>query len=300
MKRKVIRLTLTLAGQDEKTGKYETFTSEGNYNQARATGLRVQANILYGYGAIMPTAQIRVYGLSMDKMMKLLRVRWNTMNTLLNRVKIEAGDEGEKLATVFEGNITFAYPDFANAPDVSLVIESITGILEHAKPARPSAYKGQVDVADIVKDIVDDMGYQLENNGVSKIVENWTLTDTNVAKLRVLASGCGFDLYIDNGLVAITPKDGARNVQVPVIKPTSGMLGYPVPDLRGVSFKCLHDPLIRFGGIVKIRESLIEVCNGDWRIYGLRKSLEANQPNGNWFCEVSATWKDSNDAAIAK
>ena len=295
MKRKEIKVTITLNGEEP-----QSFTSTPNQNQMSANGLRVLTDIAYGYGAIMPTAQIRIYGLSLDKMTKLLRVRWNTMGALLNRVKIEAGEQGEKLANVFDGNITFAYPDFANAPDVALVIESMTAVLENMKPTRPSAYSEPVDVAQVVQDIVDDMGYQLENNGVSKIIGPWTLTDTNIAKLHKLACDCKFDLYIEGSLVAITPDGGARNIQVPVVTPSTGLIGYPVPDLRGVRFKCLHDPLIRFGGVIKIRDSIVDVCNGDWRIYGLQKSLEANQPNGNWFCEVAATWKDSEDAAIAK
>ena len=294
MNRKEIKVTITLAGEDE------TFVSGQNKNQMSATGLRVLADIAYGYGAIMPTAQIRIFGLALEKMTKLLRVRWNTMDAMLNRVKIEAGEQGEKLITVFEGNITFAYPDFANAPDVALVIESMTAALENMKPARPSSYQGKIDVADIVQDIVDDMGYQLENNGVSKIIDGETMNATNVAKLRYLADSCKFDLYIENALVAITPRNGSRNIQVSVITPSTGLLGYPVPDLRGVSFKCLHDPLIRFGSVVKLQGSMIDVCNGDWRVYGLHKSLEANQPNGNWFCDVCATWRDSEDAAIKK
>lgn len=293
MNRKQIRVTITLAGKDE------TFTSNGE-NQLSATGLRVLCDIAFGYGAVMPTAQIRIYGLALEKMMKLFRVRWNTMNEMMNRIKIEAGEQGEKLITEFEGNITFAYPDFSNAPDVALVIDSQTAIIDNLKPAKPLSYEGAVDVANVIQDICDDMGYQLENNGFSAMAApGLVLNGPNIGKLRQLSADYSFDLYIENNLVAITTKGGSRNIQIPVITPTTGLVGYPIPDIKGVSFKCMYDPLLRFGGVCKIRDSMIDVCNGDWRIYGLHKTLEANQPNGSWFCEVSATWRDSTDAAIS-
>jgi hypothetical protein len=297
MKRKQIKVTILLVGKDEK-GEQIVFVDKAN--QMSATGFRVSCDIMYGYGAVMPTAQIRIYGLTLEKMTKLLRVRWNTMGAMMNRVKIEVGDEGDKLLNEFEGNITFAYPDFANAPDVCLVIESQAAEFERVKPAKPYEHKGEIDVADIFKEICDDMGYQLENNGVSIKVQNVTLNGSNLNKLKALEQAHKLDMYIENRLIAITPKGGSRNLKIPVITPTSGLIGYPTPDIRGVTFKCLYDPLLRFGGICKIKDSIVEVCNGEWRIYGMYKSLEANQPDGNWYCEIAATWRDSQDAAISK
>lgn len=294
MNRKVIKLTITLA--DSK----ETFTTEVGQNQLSSQGLRVLCDIAFGFGAVMPTAQIRVYGLALERMTKLLRVQWNTMGALLNMVKIEAGEQGKELALAFEGNITFAYPDFNAGPDVPLVIESQAAILENLKPTKSTTFKGECEIADVVKSICDDMGYKFENNGFSAKHKDLTINGTGIDKIKQLSSAHNFDLYIETGLIAIAPKNGARNIQVPIIKPSTGLIGYPVPDIKGVSFKCLYDPLLRFGGALKIEDSIIDVCNGEWRVYGLRISIEANQPNGNWLCDVNATWRNSNDAAIAK
>lgn len=294
MNRKVIRLTITLADGAE------TFTTEPGQNKLSSQGLRVLCDIAFGFGAVMPSAQIRVYGLALERMTKLLRVQWNTMGALLNTIKIEVGEQGQELALAFEGNITFAYPDFNAGPDVPLVIESQAAILENLKPAKSTTFKGECDIADVVKSICDDMGYKFENNGYSAKHKDITINGTGIEKIKKLSYDHGFDLYIEAGLIAIAPKNGARKIQIPVIKPTTGLIGYPVPDIKGVSFKCLYDPLLRFGGVVKIEDSLIGVCNGEWRVYGLRISIEANQPNGNWFCDVKATWRNSNDAAVSK
>ncbi|WP_236513529.1 hypothetical protein, partial [Escherichia coli] len=62
-----------------------------------------------------------------------------------------------------------------------------------------------------------------------------------------------------------------------------------------------YDPLVRFGGIVQIRESIIgDVVNQDWRVYGLVATLEANIPQGKWQMNVNATWRNSKDAAVQR
>ena len=90
--------------------------------------LRTSCQINYGNGALMPNARIKVYGLKLDSMLKLLRVKWNTEQAMMNLVQVEAGEAGS-LSVVYTGNITFAYPEMGGAPDVCLVIESHTAVL---------------------------------------------------------------------------------------------------------------------------------------------------------------------------
>ena len=105
MNRKVIRLTITLADGTE------TFTTEPGQNKLSSQGLRVLCDIAFGFGAVMPSAQIRVYGLALERMNKLFRKRWNTLGQLMNTIKIEVGEQGQELALAFEGNITFDMED---------------------------------------------------------------------------------------------------------------------------------------------------------------------------------------------
>ncbi len=293
MKRKQIKITITLIGKDDQ-GEQIVFL--GDANQISATGFRVMCNIVYGLGNFMPTAQISIYGLALEKMTKLLQSRWNTLETIKNRVKIEAGNEGEKLITEFEGNITFVEPDFSSIPDVCLKIEAQAAAFVSKKPTQAYQFKGDIDIADIFQVICNDMGFLFENNGVSIKTRDVTLNGSHLDKLKNLAFAYSLDMYIENNLIAITPEGGSRNIKVPIITPSSGLIGYPRRDSRGVSFKCLYDPFIRFGGICKIKDSIIDVCNGEWRISGITKSLHANQTNGDWFCEIAATWRnDQND-----
>lgn len=295
MQRKVIRVTITLRGKDE------VFTSEGPYNQLQSSGLQVRCSIVNGNGAISPTANIQIYGLHLDNMKKLMRVQWNTMSAILNTVRIEAGEQGGTLTRVYEGNITFAKIDMSNAPNVFLNIESQSAIVDSLTAADPIKFDANLDAAFMIETIAKQMGYQFENNGATKImVDSSTYEGSNLNKIQKIAAAANFDLYTEQNLIAICPKGGARKLKIPVITPTTGLVGYPIPDIRGVSFKCFYDPNIRFGGIITIKDSIIDVCNGDWRIYGATTILEANVPDGAWFIDVNATWRNSTDAAIAK
>ena len=292
MNRKQLKVTITLLG------KSENFTDDKN--SLSSSGLRVSFNSVYGYGAVMPSAQIRIYGLPLETMNKLFRVRWNTLGALKNMIKVEAGEQGKQLIKVFEGSITEATIDFSGAPDVSLVIRSQSSALEYLLPKAPVTYSGQRDAADIIKVICEEISYQFENNGATARCDNVTLEGTALGKIRSLCDRHSFDLYIEQGLVSITQKNGSRNIKVPVITPKTGLIGYPEPNIRGVSFKCFYDPLLKFGGLCKIKDSIVENCNGDWRIYGMQVHLESNTPNGNWFSEINATRRDSKDAAIQR
>lgn len=294
MRKKIIRVTLTLADGTK------TFTAQGD-NRLRSTGLAISTNITYGNGAISPTAQITIYGLPMSAMAPLFRVQWNTMSAILNTVKIEVGEQGGELTKAYEGNITFATINMNAAPNVALVITSQMAVVEKMRATPPITIPDGEDAAKRIGELAKEMGYQFENNGASHIITDTSLNGSNLEKIEKLASMCDFDLYVEQGLIVICKKGTARPVKIPIVTPKNRTLnGYPEPDQRGISFNCLYDPMIKFGGIITIKDSLIEIANADWRIYGLVSTLEANIPQGKWHCSVNATWRDSKDAAVQR
>ena len=295
MNRKIIRVSIIL------NGRQESFTADG-FNKLTSTGFAVSCTLNYGNGAITPTASITIYGLPFEKMLKLMRVQWNTMDSLLNIVQIEVGDSLNNMAIVYRGNITQATIDANNAPDIPLIITSQMAMLEKAKVTEPyTSPKGQsMVIADIVRERAELIGYTFENNAVDIVGTDITLEGSELEKIQKLAHSFDFDLYVDDKLICICAKGVARTVKIPLITPRTGLIGYPVPDIKGVSFSCLYDPLVKFGGVVHIDQSVITVANGYWRLYGYSAQLESNIPNGKWQIDALATWRDSKDLAIAR
>lgn len=292
--RKVLRITLTLSGENQ------SFSTE-NKNSLSAIGLRASAEINYGNGSPAPSARVKIYGLPIETADKLLRIKFNSLNGLRDAIAIEAGDQDSELVPVFKGGITFAYPDFGDAPNVALIIESQTAVLESMAPVDAESYKGYQDVVNIMGQICERVGYTLESNDVNAKLNDVYLCDTDMKKIRKLADDADLDLYLENNLVAITPKGQPRKIKIPVISPETGLIGYPTPTMIGVDFKCFFDPLIRFGGIARIKNSTVERCNGDWLIYGSRSILETEQESARWHMEISAqNLEDSKNVAIKK
>ena len=291
MDKKVIRSTITLVND-----RFDDDT-----NQIVAEGLRTICRVQFGGGAVMPHAEIIIYGLRLDVMHKLMRIRWQDINSMLNTIRIEAGEAGE-FSLVYEGNITFAYIDTSNAPDVSLRIRSITAIYEAYKPSPPRGFIGEFSVVHAIENIASDMGYTFTNNGVpeSLIMTDVTLGDSDLNKIRKLCRDYEIDLYIENRSITIAPQGAPRDIRVPLITPKTGLIGYPVPTMQGVDFRCLYNPMIRFGGVVRIAESLMQTTNGDWRFFGTTIQLESELPGGMWFIDVRATHNEPNITAISR
>lgn len=286
--RKRLRLTLKLNGKDE------VFTSD-NKNKLSAVGLRISAEIIFGYGSPAPYARVRVYGLPQATMNKLITTKWQQVKSLKNTITIEAAEGDNDFAKVFSGGIFMALPEYSEAPNVSLVIEALSAAFE-SKAANPAeSYEGSQSVAGIISGICKRIGFSFESNNVNAMIENPYLTGSELEKIRWLCVNNDLDLYLGNNSVAIAPKGAARNIKIAVISPDSGLIGYPVITNIGATFKCLYDPSIQFGALVRVKGSQIELCNGEWRVYGLRAQLETEMDSARWFMEVvGSNLKDKN------
>ncbi|MBG5919428.1 baseplate hub protein [Providencia stuartii] len=277
--RKRIRLTLKLNGKDE------VFTSD-NQNKLSVVGLRISAEVIFGYGSPSPYARVRVYGLPQSTMNKLITTKWQQVKSLKNTITIEAAEGDGDFAQVFSGGIFMALPEYSEAPNVSIVIEAISAVFESKLPTPAESYEGSHSVAEIIGGICKRIGFSFESNNVNAIVDNPYLTGSDLEKIRWLCVNNDLDLYLGNNSVAIAPKGAPRNIKIAVISPDTGLIGYPVITNIGATFKCLYDPSIQFGALVRVKGSQIELCNGEWRVYGLRAQLETEMDSARWFMEI--------------
>ncbi|MEQ4710693.1 hypothetical protein ABN057_00145 [Providencia alcalifaciens] len=277
--RKRIRLTLKLNGKDE------VFTSD-NKNKLSAVGLRISAEVSFGYGSPAPYARVRVYGLPQETMNKLITAKFQQVKTLRSLITIEAAEGEGDFAQVFSGGIFMALPEYSEAPNVSLVIEAISAVFESKLPTPAESYEGSHSVSEIISGICKRIGFSFESNNVNAMVDNPYLTGSDLEKIRWLCVNNDLDLYLGNNSVAIAPKGAPRNIKIAVISPDTGLIGYPVITNIGATFKCLYDPSIQFGALVRVKGSQIELCNGEWRVYGLRAQLETEMDSARWFMEI--------------
>lgn len=255
------------------------------------TGLWASARINRNGSPAYNSADIQIAGLPIDLMNQLSRVGLQAAAVRNNIITVRAGDVGsDALPTVFRGVISEAWPDFSNPTEAIFCVAADTGRLAAMKPATPTSYTGSTDVATIMGTLATQMGFTLENNGVSVQLSNPYLAGSARDQALSVADAAGIYVYFedDGGVMAICPKDAARGGFAPVISPTADMEGYPTYVGPGtIALACEYNSQLRFLGNVTVQNSLITGANGSWRVFDLKHDL-STRPNGPWFSRIRA------------
>lgn len=250
------------------------------------TGLRMQANIAAHGGDVQGVLQLRIYGMSLSMMNRLMRIGTIGNQGPRNSILIAAGDIGGGMTLVYKGTMAQAWADFQSAPEVVLNVIAFSAYNAAVTPVDASSYVGSIDVATIMGRLAQTMGMTFENNGVSFMLSNPYLPGTALAQSDACAKAAGIRYTIDRGVLAIWPKGGFRAGGIPVISPDTGMVGYPVFSDSGVIINSLFIPNIRNGAQVMVQSSLTPAC-GVWNVRGVVHSLESETPNGQWFTQLA-------------
>jgi hypothetical protein len=234
------------------------------------------------------SADIRIFGLSATIMNQLSRIGLQPAAVRNNTVTVTAGEAGGNMPTVFCGGIQEAWPDFSNPAEVAFCVTAHTGILAAMKPMAPTAYSGSTNVVDIMQGLATQMGYMLENNGVSGQLASPYLPGSARDQALAAADAAGIYVYFedDNGIMAIVPKSASRSVAAPTISPQEGMDGYPAYVGPGsIALKTEYNSHVRVLGNVTVQNSIVGNANGTWRVMQLLHDL-STLPAGPWFTEI--------------
>ena len=283
--KKQLRFVITLA-----TG---TFGASDN-NVIMLQGFRASVDIDKAGGMQNGTLRARIYGVKQSDMNGITTLAWKPSTLLIrNKVRVYALD-GATEALVFAGNIVNAWGDYQSIPEVFLHIQAQAAVDAQLIPVPPRSFKGVTDVATVAGQIAADMGYIFENNGVTAQLADVYLANTGMEQMRDLVRAAGCDMYLDDDVLAITPKNEPRAGDIPLISPQSGLVGYPTFDASGVYFQTLFNPAITFGGRIKLQTD-IQQANGEWIVNGVAHRLESERPGGAWFSNIKGS---SNNYAI--
>jgi hypothetical protein len=266
---------------------------EGNFgenlgNAVKLEGLRTSARIIKAGGPSMGTAQLQIYGMTLDKMNQFSTLGLRPTTVRKNVITVEAGDVDAAQSAVFIGNITNAWFDGAAAPDTSFQVLAHVGGFDAVNPNKPTSYKGTADVATILSGLATQMGKSFENNGVDVKLSNpyFTGSARDQALACVKAAGIQWNGLDDNKL-AIWPSGQSRNGTIPLVSKETGMELYPTFTSQGIMVRSLFNPAIGFGSKIKV-ESILKPANGEWVVYALSYELDGEFPQGRWHMTIQA------------
>ena len=273
--KKQLRFVITLG-----TGKF----GSSNNDTVTLQGFRAIADIDKAGGMMMGTLKAKIYGVKQADMNSITTLQWKPQTWIPNTVEVFAID-GTAETLIFAGNIVNAWADYQGMPDVFLHIQAQAAFFNALKAIPPRSFKGPIDTPSVMAQIAADLGYTFENNGVTTQLTDLYLPNTGLEQAKDLARAAGCDLYLDDKVLAITPPNVPRKALIPVISPSSGLIGYPTFDGVGVNFQALFNPGVTFGGSIKL-ETDVQQAAGEWIVTSVAHRLESEKPGGAWYSTI--------------
>jgi hypothetical protein len=213
-------------------------------NTLTLADLRMQTKVIKAGGATKGQLTASIYGMTLSQM--------NQLSTL-----------GMKIQSVPINTVTI-------------------GSAESIATAKPTSYKGGVDVNVVLAGLAKQMNLVYESNVEPILLSNPYFSGSAWNQMRACANAAGISCTIDDGILAAWPRNGARKSDPVEVNTKTGMVGYPAYTSQGIQVRTLFNPALKFGGKVKVTSTL-EPATGIWSIFTLDHSLDCLMPNGQWF-----------------
>ncbi|EMQ1854061.1 hypothetical protein WEV46_001400 [Salmonella enterica] len=266
-----------------------TFDNGGG-NVLTLPGAKCFATITVYGGTAGTQITLYIWGLSPAHMADLsYRGVWRPAQSRTNKMRVMANGR-----LIFEGDITDAYADYNQAPDIPLILTGQVNFNLRNQTAADFSAKGDVPVADIIRALASSAGLKFENQGVSRSLSNPHFSGNIVQQMLDAASAA--DINIDTGdaeKVTIWPKGEKRNIPPLHISPDHGLIGYPVYTMTGLSATTIFCPDLFIGRQVHLGSSLPNVT-GDYQLTGVIHTITSRTVGGPWSSNCTMTRLNDN------
>ncbi|SDO44287.1 hypothetical protein SAMN05216360_1232 [Methylobacterium phyllostachyos] len=260
---------------------------QGGGNTAKLSGLRVLCGIENAGSPDMGKATVSIYGLPLTLLNQLTQMPYNSDAIGQNTITIMPREKGGQSGIGFKGTIIRSFADIEQ-PLGALRVDALAGVYEAVAEAKPTSRAGSTDVAQLMGQLANMAGLTLENNDVQCKVMNPYLPSSARQQIKSLARMAGINWYIENGTLAIWPKNGSRQGASTQISPQTGMRGYPRFTASGIEVTTLYNASFKYGGSVEVQSDLKPAC-GIWYITNSYHELESETPRGKWFTTLSCS-----------
>ncbi|ECJ6126267.1 hypothetical protein QE35_21715 [Salmonella enterica] len=262
----------------------------GKGNILTIPGAKCFATVTVYGGTAGTQITLYIWGLSPAHMADLsYRGVWRPAQSTANKMRVKADGR-----LIFEGDITDAYADYNQAPDIPLILTGQVSFNLRNQTAADFSAKGDVPVADIIRALASSAGLKFENQGVSRSLSNPHFSGNIVQQMLDAASAA--DINIDLGdveKVTIWPKDKALDIPAVHISPDHGLIGYPVYTMTGLSATTIFCPDLFIGRRVHLESSLPNVT-GDYQLTGVIHTITSRTVGGPWSSNCTMTRLNDN------
>lgn len=206
---------------------------------------------------------------------------WNP-NQKPKLITVMAGRQSTGVESIYTGDVTQAEPSMP--PDRRLTMKALTQNGAKYKWASRSSPK-TAQLSELSKGVAADYGLGLRFEATDKTVGNYLYNGSAAQQINKLEQVGDVDCFIDDEFLVVKDLGKGMRGDVRVISVSTGMVGNPVLDDKGVKVRMLFDPSIRLGQQIEIQSSVNKAANGQYVIYNWAASLATHEHD--WYLDLS-------------
>lgn len=196
---------------------------------------------------------------------------------------MEAGRVSTGTARVFIGEIVSSSP--TQPPDIGLNIKAQTGAFKKGDLVARSG-KAKDKLSTIAKTVAQDIGAKLEFEAEDKFISNYSFSGAALRQIDQLADAGGVDAFHDDETLIVKNRNQPRKDRVKIVDASSGMVGVPEADERGVKVTTLFDLETQLGMRMDLKSELNPALDGSYEIYKL--SFDLASRDTAWYYDIEA------------
>jgi hypothetical protein len=238
------------------------------------------------------SADVIIYGMNESDIAALSTLGYAALKYELNGLNLYANYSDQQKSLCFSGYIVRAWCDFSD-PSRPMHFECQTTYQDALGDVTPTSIKGSVGVVDLFSKFASSLGYSLQNNGVSGLLNNPIFTGSPIDQLKKLSKQTSTTCVADKGILKIAPfRYSLSNLELS-INSESGLLSYPTIDAWGVKLKIRYDPTLQIGQYIRL-ETIVPVpkATGRWYVYDMQSTLSnLHEP---WYTELKCSYDNVN------
>jgi hypothetical protein len=262
-------------------------------NQLELSGLRTTSDVIYAGGLGVGTLDLAIYGMTLSHMNQLSTLGMVYSEVRRNSITLDAGDDKNGMATVFQGIILNAWPDMNAMPNVPFRITAMAQLLTAVAPSSVVNVKGSADAATLLAGLALKMNppCRFENNGVSVKLQNPYYDGSAFNQAQQIVRHAGIEWNsCEKGILAIWKPGQTRGGTTIILSKDTGMVGYPTATSNGLSVRTIWNPSISLGTRIQVKTTLkLAAGSGEFSVYKIDHHLDAYTPNGRWFSDIQST-----------
>lgn len=238
------------------------------------------------------TADITIFGLSPSDINALKTTGFSPLAYQQNKIELYASyktksGQNNTSSLCFKGNIVRAFADYSD-PSRPMKFECATYLDSIGESSLINA-QGSISAQTIFKNIADNLGLALINNGVTGVFYNLILTGSAIEQLKNVSKQLNVNAVIDKGTLTIAPKSGGLTKTILKIGADSGLISYPTLDNWGVKFRMRYNPVLSIGQQIELNTSkTLPNPTGKFFVYDMQSSL--NNRHDDWFSDVKCSF----------